>query len=111
MKRVNGSALNSFIEAEDDLFNLHRLKLGTNLKKFFSSTNPIESLNYLLEEDTRRVKRWRDSEHFRLWIATMCLKNEKRMRRVKGFNGMLAPKVRLQELCTHDTVDQKIEVA
>ena len=91
---MNGSALNSFIEAEEELLNLHRLKLGTNLKKFFSTTNPIESLNYLLEEDTRRVKRWRDSTHFRRWIATMCLKNEKRMRRVRGFNGIARIKYR-----------------
>ncbi len=111
LKRVNGSALNSFVEAEEELLNLHRLKLGTNLKKFFSTTNPIESLNYLLEEDTRRVKRWRDSTHFRRWIATMCLKNEKRMRRVRGFNGMEALKVRLQELCNHEIIDQETEVA
>lgn len=102
---------NSFVEAEEELLNLHRLKLGTNLKKFFSSTNPIESLNYLLEEDTRRVKRWRDSTHFHRWLATMCLKNEKRMRRVRGFNGMEALKVRPQELCNHEIIDQEIEVA
>lgn len=111
LKRVNVSALNSFLEAEDDLLNLHRLKLGTNLKKFFSSTNPIESLNSLLEEDTRRVKRWRDSNHFRRWIATMVLKNEKRMRKVKGFNGMDALKIRLRELCSRENLDQETNIA
>ena len=111
LKRVNGSALNSFLEAEEEFLNLHLLKLGTALKKFFSTTNPIESLNSLLEEDTRRVKRWRDSTHFRRWIATMVLKNEKRMRRVRGFNGMEALKVRLQELCNQEIIDHESEVA
>ena len=111
LKRVNVSSLNSFTEAEEDLLNVHRLKLGTNLKKTFSTTNPIESLNSLLEEDTRRVKRWRDSSHFQRWIATMVLKNEKRMRRVRGHNGMIALKVRLQELCKHEILDQESEVA
>ena len=111
LKRVNGSALNSYLEAEEELLNLHRLKLGTNLKKFFSSTNPIESLNSLLEEDMRRVKRWRDSTHFRRWIATMALKNETRMRRVRGFNGMEALKVRIQELCNHENIDRDAEAA
>lgn len=105
LKRANGSALRSYLEAEDELLNLHQLKLGSNLKKFFSSTNPIESLNSLLEEDLRRVKRWRDSTHFRRWIATMALKNETRMRRVRGFNGMEALKVRIQQLCKSEKID------
>ena len=56
LKRHNVPSLNSYVEAEDDLLAVHRLAIGGNLRKFFSSTNPIESLNYLLEEDMRRVK-------------------------------------------------------
>jgi hypothetical protein len=111
LRRVNGSSLRSYIEAEAELLNLHQLKLGSNLKKFFSSTNPVESLNSLLEEDMRRVKRWRDSTHFRRWIATMALKNETRMRRVRGFNGMEALKVRIQQLCRPEKIDDAIVAA
>jgi putative transposase len=102
LKRHNVSALNSYLEAKDDLLAIHRLKIGAQLKKFFSSTNPIESLNSLLEEDLRRVKRWRDSEHFQRWLACACLNNEKRMRRVRGFRALPALKVRLQELCKYE---------
>jgi transposase-like protein len=105
LRRTNGSALRSYQEAENELLNLHRLKLAGNLKKFFSSTNPIESLNSLLEEDMRRVKRWRDSTHFRRWVATMALKNESRMKRVRGHNGMEALNVRIQELCRLEKID------
>jgi transposase-like protein len=111
LKRTNASALGSFVEAEEDLLNVHKLKLGTQLKKFFTTTNPIENLNSLLEEDTRRVKRWKDSTHFRRWIATMVMKNEKRMRRVKGFTGMEALKVQIQNHCTHEILDENLAVA
>jgi transposase-like protein len=112
LKRYNVSALNSYLEAKQDLLAIHRLKMGAQLKKFFSSTNPIESLNSLLEEDLRRVKRWRDSEHFQRWLATACLSNEKRMRKIRGFRSLPALKIRLQELCnSKETVDNETNVA
>lgn len=88
LRKANMSALRSFEEAETDLLLLHSLGLSQQLKRFFSTTNPIESLNSLLEEDLRRVKRWRDSEHFQRWLATAALTNEKRMRRIRGFTGL-----------------------
>lgn len=102
LKRHNRSALASFLEAKDDLLMLHRLGLGASLRKFFSSTNAIESLNSLLEEDMRRVKRWRDSEHFQRWLATACLHNEKRMRRVRGFQALPSLRVKLQSICRQE---------
>jgi transposase-like protein len=112
LKKHNVSALNSYLEGRDDLLAVHRLAIGPQLKKFFSTTNPIESLNSLIEEDTRRVKRWRDSEHFQRWLATACLQNEKRMRRIRGFIGLPALVVRLRELCgTQDSVDRKTTAA
>lgn len=43
LKRVNGSALNSFVEAEDELLNIHRLKLGTNLKNSSPPPTPLRA--------------------------------------------------------------------
>lgn len=112
LKRRNGSALNSYLEAKDDLLAIHRLAIGARLKKFFSSTNPIESLNYLLEEDMRRVKHWKNSEQFQRWLATACLHNEKRMKKIKGFIGLPALKIRLQEICKkEEAVDNEMSVA
>jgi len=99
LRRVNASALRSWLEAKDDLLNIHRIGVGPTLKKTFATTNPIESLNSLLEEDMRRVKRWRNSEHFQRWLATACLKGESRMRRVKGHRGLVALVTRLASLC------------
>ncbi len=112
LKRHNVSALNSYLEAKDDLLAIHRLQVGAELRTLFSTTNPIESLNSLLEEDLRRVKRWRDSQHFQRWMATACLRNEKRMRRVRGHRGLSALVVRLQELCNaQSAIDNKAAVA
>jgi transposase-like protein len=95
----NLSALKSFLEAKEDLLVIHRLRLSPGLKKFFSTTNAIESLNYLIEEDLRRVKHWQDSNHFQRWLATACIKNEKRMRRIHGFQNLPALKAALSDLC------------
>jgi putative transposase len=109
---VNKSARKTFEETEDDLLVIHELNLTAELKKILSTTNPIESLNSLTEEDTRRVKSWKSSEHFQRWLATACLHSEKRMRRIKGYRGLTALKVALSSLCcTHEGVDNKAQIA
>jgi transposase-like protein len=109
LKRHNVSALASFLEAKADLMAIHELKLGAKLRKFFSTTNPIESLNSLLEEDLRRVKRWRDSEHFQRWLATACLHNEKRMKRIHGHSALPALVVALAGLCNREEVEEEVD--
>lgn len=111
LNKANLSALNSFKEAKDDLLNLHALGLSPQLKKFFSTTNPVESLNSLTEEDLRRVKRWRDSSHFQRWYATSALEAEKRMKRVRGHAGLKGLKAKLKELCKGKKVDKQEKVA
>jgi putative transposase len=98
LRDLNLSALESFREAKEDLLAVHELRLSISLKKFFSTTNAIESLNYLLEEDMRRVKRWQNSEHFQRWLATYCLASEKRMRRVRGHASLPGLWVKLRSL-------------
>ena len=111
LKQANLSALRSFEEAEADLLLLHELRLSPQLKRLFSTTNPIESFNSLLEEDLRRVKRWRDSEHFQRWIATAALHNEKRMHRVRGHSQIHLLKSSIATLCTQTAIDQVKEAA
>lgn len=96
LKKINKSALDSYLEAKSDLLAIHDLKLSNILKKLLSTTNPIESLNSLIEEDMRRVKNWKNSEHFQRWLATYCLNSEKKMRRVKGYRALPALWIELQ---------------
>jgi putative transposase len=114
LRDLNRSALASYLEAKDDLLAIHDLKLSRQLKRFFSTTNPIESLNSLIEEDMRRVKRWQDSEHFQRWLATYCLASEKKMRRPRGYQGLPGLWVLLRTLTEQNQIDSgesKEEVA
>lgn len=99
LRRANLSALHSYQEAVEDLLMLHQLNMGPELRAFFSTTNPIESLNSLTEEDLRRVKRWQGSEHFQRWLSTSCLYNEKRMHRIRGYRGLELMRAAVKILC------------
>lgn len=105
LRDANVSALKSYLEAKPDLLAIHEFKLSKNLKRLLSTTNPIESLNSLIEEDMRRVKNWKDSSHFQRWLATYCLNSEKKMRRVKGHNALPALWVELKNKVTTKDVD------
>lgn len=105
LRDLNLSALESFREAKEDLLIIHELKLARSLKTFFSTTNPIESLNSLIEEDMRRVKHWKNSEHFQRWLATYCLASENKMRKVRGFRDLPALWILLRKLTEQNHVD------
>lgn len=105
LRNLNLSALESYREAKDDLLAIHELKTSRQLKKFLSTTNPIESLNSLIEEDMRRVKKWTNSEHFQRWLCTYCLQNEKRMRRVRGHRELAALWVNLRTLLEKEEIE------
>jgi hypothetical protein len=102
LRDLNLSALDSYLEAKDDLLAIHELRLSRQLKKVFSTTNPIESLNSLIEEDMRRVKKWKNSEHFQRWLATYCLHSEKKMRRIRGYQTLPGLWILLREMMNED---------
>ena len=105
LRDTNVSALKSYLEAKSDLLAIHEFKLSKNLRRLLSTTNPIESLNSLIEEDMRRVKNWKDSSHFQRWLATYCLNSEKKMRRVKGHNALPALWIELRNKIEQKDVD------
>ncbi len=111
LRDLNLSALESYREAKGDLLVIHELKLSHQLKRFYSTTNPIESLNSLIEEDMRRVKRWESSEHFQRWLATYCLQSEKKMRKPSGYRALPGLWILLRELTDEKRFDSKEEVA
>lgn len=110
LRQYNVSAYRSFLEAKNDLLVIHDLQLPHKQKRFFSTTNPIESLNSLLEEDLRRVKHWRNSAQFQRWLATYCLANEKRMRRVTGHKNLPALWTRIHILTSQNNIDLQQEI-
>jgi putative transposase len=118
LKSLNLSALKSFQEAKDDLIELHHLGFASLLKRFFSTTNAVESLNSILEEDLRRNKRWRNTSHFQRALAAASLHAERRMnsRRIRGHKGLAGLRARIIAACpalgNHSVLfDQSIDAA
>ena len=109
LRALNMSALQSYLEAKKDLLAVHELNLSSSLKTFFSTTNPIESLNSLVEEDMRRVKKWTDSSHLQRWLATYCLQNEKRMRRIRGYRQLPGLWIKLRVLLEKQNEENEID--
>jgi len=82
---MNESALNSLNEGFEETLTLHRLGLMPQLKLSFRTTNCIESLNSMVGQLTRNVKRWKYSNQRYRWLGAALLDIEPRLRRIKGF--------------------------
>ena len=85
---INEDALKSLEEGIEETLALHRLGLMPGLKQSFRTTNCIESLNSMVAQLTRNVKRWTNSNQRRRWLATALLDIEPRLRRVKGYKSL-----------------------
>ena len=70
---MNASALNSLEEGLEETLTLHRLGLMPQLKQSFRTTNCIESLNAMVAQRTRNVKRWNNSDQRYRWLAAAPL--------------------------------------
>ena len=76
---MNASALNSLEEGLEETLTLHRLGLMPQLKRSFRTTNCIESLNAMVAQRTRNVKRWNNSDQRYRWMAAALLDIEPRL--------------------------------
>ena len=94
---MNASALNSLEEGLEETLTLHRLGLMPQLKQSFRTTNCIESLNAMVAQRTRNVKRWNNSDQRYRWLATALLDIEPRLRRIKGFRFLPALRLALRK--------------
>lgn len=89
---INEDALASLEEGIEETLSLHRLGMMPHLKQSFRTTNCIESINSMVAQITRNVKRWTNSNQRRRWLATALLDIQPRLRRVKGYKSL--PKLR-----------------
>ena len=94
---MNESALNSLEEGIEETLTLHRLGLMPHLKQSFRTTNCIESLNSMVAQITRNVKRWTNSNQRNRWLATALLDIQPRLRRVKGYRYLPMLRLALQK--------------
>jgi putative transposase len=82
---INPSAARSLEEGMEETLTVHRLGVGTLLRRTLASTNPIESCLGTVRRVSRNVSRWQGGDHTARWTAAGLLEAERKFRRVKGY--------------------------
>ena len=77
----NPSAARSLEEGMEETLTVHRLGVGSLLRRTVSTTNAIESCLSTVRHVTRNVKRWQGGDHIARWTAAGLLEAEKKFRR------------------------------
>jgi transposase-like protein len=95
LERINPSAARSLEEGMQETLTLHRLSVGSMLRRSLSSTNLIESCLSTVRHVARNVKRWQCGDHVARWTAAGLLEAERKFRKVRGYRelGELAHKL------------------
>jgi transposase-like protein len=105
LERINPSAARSLEEGMDETLTLHRLGVGTLLRRSLSTTNIIESCLSTVRHVARNVKRWQGGDHIARWTAAGLLEAEKKFRKVKGYREL---KELAAKLNPHSTPQQQV---
>ena len=75
----------SILEGLDEILTLVKLGLPADLRRSLASTNIIESMNSVVRQTCRNVKRWRDAKMALRWTAAGMLEAQKGFRRLNAY--------------------------
>lgn len=99
----------SILEGLDEILTVTRLGLPENLRRSLASTNIIESMNSVIRQVCRNVKRWRNAKMALRWTAAGMLEAAKGFRRLKAYKQLPILKAALekhrQTAAAHGRVD------
>lgn len=98
----------SILEGLDEILTVIRLGLPLELRRSLASTNIIESMNAVIRQTCRNVKRWRDARMALRWTAAGMLEAAKGFRRLKAYKQLPVLKAALEK---HRAVDPLAEAA
>lgn len=104
----------SILEGLDEILTVTRLGLPPELRRSLASTNIIESMNAVIRQVCRNVKRWRDATMALRWTAAGMLEAAKGFRRLKAHKQLPVLKAALlrhREGASTSNVDHKAEAA
>ena len=90
LERINPSAARSLEEGLEETLTVHRLSIRAVLRRRLATTTPIESCLSTVQRVARNVKRWREGDQPLRWTATGLLEAEKKFRRIKGYQEIVA---------------------
>lgn len=85
LRLINESAVNSLEEGFEETLTVHRLGVHAELRRSFTTTNMIESINALIGQRTDKVDYWKNSNQKQRWVATALLDIEGRLNRTNGY--------------------------
>ncbi|HIK91782.1 MAG TPA: IS256 family transposase [Planctomycetes bacterium] len=88
LKTINPDAAASLEEGLEETLAVISLGLEGDLKRFFSTTNAIESMFGRVRDVTRRVKRYRDGDMRHRWCVTGLLRAEHGFHRIRGYKDL-----------------------
>jgi transposase-like protein len=86
LSNSNQSALRSLEEGFEETLTLHRLGLFGILGESLKTTNCVESINSMIENQCSKVDYWKNSSQKQRWLASAIIDIEPRLRRIKGFS-------------------------
>jgi hypothetical protein len=86
----------SILEGLDEILTVNRLGLPLDLRRSLACTNIIESMNSIIRQVCRNVKRWRDAKMGLRWTAAGMLEAKKGFRRLKAYKHLPVLKAALQ---------------
>ena len=72
------------------MFTVARLGVTGALRRSLTNTNCIESMISTVRTVTGRVKKWKDGDMKKRWIATGMIEAQRSFRRVRGHTQMTA---------------------
>jgi putative transposase len=85
---INPDAAASLEEGLEETLTVTKLGLEGELKRFFRTTNAIESMFSRAREITHRVKRYRDGDMRHRWCITGLLRAEEGFQRIRGYKDL-----------------------
>jgi|tagenome__1003787_1003787.scaffolds.fasta_scaffold20736849_1 putative transposase len=85
LKQINLRACNSLLEGIEETLTIQRLGLQDALRKSFTTTNCIESLNSQVDKYVRKVKNWMNSDQRNRWVIMALTEAENKMHKVYGY--------------------------
>ncbi|MFT5325839.1 MAG: putative transposase, partial [Planctomycetaceae bacterium] len=88
LRPINRDAASSLEEGLEETLTVIRLGLTGDLKRFFRSTNAIESLFSRVRQITGRVKRWQGGDMRHRWCVAGILRAEDGLRKVRGYDDL-----------------------
>lgn len=87
----------SLLEGLDEILTVTRLGLPPELRRSLASTNIIESMNSVIRQVCRNVKRWRNAKMGLRWTAAGMLEAAKGFRRLKAHKQLPILKAALEK--------------